>query len=356
MNLVVHGHDVIAHLERREFLESRLRQFRSQELANRRLPSRSVIASDLAARLLPMTLGYAAMIIVRFPYNLLAVLVFAITTVSMLGSWFHDAVHGNIRASGFMTELLARIGSAPVGFSPRWWLYKHVRLHHKYVGNPEFDPDIQFGYLGRVSFAQEWHRLHSTQFIHMWILLPFATINMMKPSELWAIRRLRKYKGIGRPPFGWVFLIDKYPPLVITWLPVLLVQDFSSFVVTFLVFQLIAGTLTSLVTQVQHNTLLADRSTNYSMRWPLSDQLARTTDVGKARSAWWWLCGGTNFHIAHHIMPTLSFLELPGVTGRLRNELADLGVPYQSHDTVRAALRSHALLIRELSRRPTEQS
>lgn len=335
-----------------ELLETRLRRFRSRELACRSLPSTSRLATDLASRLAPMVVGYAGTVIWKFPENLPAIAIFAIATVSMLGSWFHDAVHKNTPIARPIARLVERIGSAPVGFSPRWWSYKHVRMHHRYVSNPEFDPDIQFGILGRVTAAQQWHPLHSMQYIHMWLLFPFATLNMLKPGELWTVRRFRRYKGIGTPPPGWIFLWDKYPPLVIVWLPVFLTHGFKVGLYCFLIFQAIAGTLVSIITQVQHNTTLADDSTDYSTRWPMCEQLARTTDVANSPSFWWWLSGGTNFHVAHHLIPTLSFLELPAVTARLKADLARADVLYPEHATIWHALRSHAHLVRVLAQRP----
>jgi len=300
-----------------------------------------------------MLLGYLGTVLIPFPANLPALVIFAVATVSMLGSWFHDAVHKTVPAPRPIEKLVERIGSAPVGFSPKWWSYKHVRMHHRYVGNPEFDPDIQFGYLGRVSVAQQWHPVHSTQHIHMWLLLPFATLNMLKPSELWTVRRFRKYKGIGTPPAGWSFLGDKYLPLVLVWLPVFLSHGIEVGSLCFFIYQTASGTLVSLVTQVQHNTALADNSKDYSMRWPMCEQFARSTDVANSPGFWWWLSGGTNFHVVHHLIPTLSFLELPGVTARLRMDLATIGVVYPEHATLWAALRSHALLVQRLARRPS---
>jgi linoleoyl-CoA desaturase len=333
-------------------LETTLRQFRARELANRQVPGRLATLIDVWSRLIPLFVGYLLTLFLPFPENIAAVSLFAVADVAMLGSWFHDSVHVSVKARTAKVKLLGRIGSAPVGFSPRWWFYKHVKMHHRYVNNPEFDPDIQFGYLARLSGSQRWHALHSTQHIHMWPLLPFATINMLKPNEIWGVQRLKLHKGIGTLPPTWVFLLDKYAPLTIAWIPVLYFQGPRHGAICFLVFQLIAGTLVSIITQVQHNTALADDSDDYSTRWPLCEQLARTTDVGVGRGMWWWLSGGTNFHVAHHIIPTLSFLELPAVTARLRAELSSIGIPFPVHENIGAAIKSHVILLRRLGRRP----
>jgi linoleoyl-CoA desaturase len=345
--------NTIAILPRRcDLLEAHLRAFRVKELGNRQRPKSLRIVADLLSRIFPLLLGYVGAILLPFPINVGAIAVFALATVSMLGSWFHDVVHNNASIPAILAHVFERAGASPVGFSPKWWAYKHVRLHHKYVSNPEFDPDIQFGLLARISEAQRWRKTHSIQHIYIWVLLPFATLNMLKPYEIWTVRRFRRYSGIGPVPSAWIFLADRYIPLGLVWLPVFWVQGIRMGLYSFVIFQCVAGLLVSLVTQVQHNTSLADSDTDYSRTWPLCEQLARTTDVCTQRNFWWWLSGGTNFHIAHHLIPTLSFLELPGATTRLRMELKNLGVPYPVHATLRAALKSHTLLVRRLARRP----
>jgi fatty acid desaturase len=54
--------------------------------------------------------------------------------------------------------------------------------------------------------------------------------------------------------------------------------------------------------------------------------------------------------VAHHLAPTLTFFELPAVTERLRAELYEAGVELPTHRGLWAALRSHATLLRLLSR------
>lgn len=334
-----------------DLLEVRLRDFRARELAHRRRPTRRRMLLDASSRMVPQVVGYAGIMLLPFPQNLFATALFALATVSLLGSWFHDAVHSNICAPRFVAVVLQRLGSSPVGFSPTWWLYKHVRLHHRYPGDPELDPDIQFGVLGRVTSAQKWRPHHSTQHIHMWVLLPLSTLSMLKPAEPRLKRRYVERYGLNTTTPGWLFLVDKYVPAAVVWSPVFAARPLGSAIILFMAFHLLAGTLVSFITQVQHNTTLSIVEGNdCPERWPLCNQLVRTTDVGHRRGPWWWLCGGVNFHVVHHIAPSLSFLELPAATSRLRTNLADIGVELPAHGGMLAAIGSHASLIHALSR------
>jgi linoleoyl-CoA desaturase len=269
----------------------------------------------------------------------------------MVGSWFHDAVHGNVRGGRWKVEAVLRAGSAPIGLGPRWWFHKHVQLHHRYVGNPAFDPDIQFGYFGRVTAEQTWHAFHRGQHFYMWLLLPFSTLSMLKPSELWATRQDIVRQVVGRRCRGWAWLLlaDKYVPHALVWTPVFLVLPTSRALLTYLLFQLISGTFVSLITQVQHNTDLAEYGPSADGAESLSAQLSRSTDVGGGRGFWYWLSGGTTYHCVHHIAPSLTFPELPAATERLRILLTGTEWTVRAHPSMWSAVKSHGRLIRTLA-------
>jgi linoleoyl-CoA desaturase len=341
---------------RSQTLEIVLRSFRRRELRERTVPSRRQLASDLSIRFSVFLAGYIGTITIGYPQNLLAIILFAIASVSVLGSWFHDTVHGNLRTLKSLSSTAMRIGAAPVGFSVSWWRYKHVKLHHRYVGDPEFDPDIQFGSLLRVSRSQKWHRLHSIQQYYIWLLLPFSTLNMLKPNELRQRRKFeRKCPTFHCPPSS-LILFNKYGPFFAVWAPAAIFQSASSALCSFLTYQLVTGTLVSLITQVQHNTDISDDSADFSRRWPLCDQLMRTSDVANLhRGIWWWVCGGTNYHVVHHLIPSLSFLELPEVTKRLQVELQKAGFSLNNHSNMLTAARSHGRLLRVLSSRDCQK-
>lgn len=328
-------------------LEKRLRRFRARELAHRQRPTTRQLWLDGLARLLPLIASYMGMLALAYPLDLCAAGVFAMTTISILGSWFHDGVHSNIRHP--LAVVLRHAGAAPVGFSGVWWKLKHVRLHHRYPGDPAFDPDIQFGYVARVTHRQRWRRRHRTQHWHMWFLYPLSTLNILKPDEAWFARRFAARIELGNRPPIWLMLIDKYVPFALVWTPVFEVRAGWGSLRLFLTFQLIAGTLTAIITQVQHNTALSNDADDSGGRFPLCDQLVRTADVGRTRGVWWWLCGGVTLHVVHHLAPTLTFFELPAVTARLRTELAAAGIDLPTHPGLWAALRSHARLLGDLS-------
>jgi linoleoyl-CoA desaturase len=329
-------------------VEALLREFRRAEMRNRQRPTTAAYFTDAASRLVLLVIGYLGSLVLPLWLALPACALMAISTVSLIGSYFHDGVHQGRRASLSVAGVLKRIAAAPVALSPRWWEYKHLRLHHVRPGDPLFDPDIQFGVVGRVSAAQAWRPMHRTQHLHMWLLVPLATLNMLRPTELWTTVRFRSQLG-DFVPKPHVFLVDRYPAMMLFWLPVFLVRPMPEALASFVVFHLVAGTLVSLTTQVQHNTDLVQPLDATDFRTPLVEQVFRSSDV-PSRGLWWWISGGTNYHALHHLVPALSFLELPGATERLRAVLRDQGYDVPTHSSLRCAVRAHGRLVRSLSR------
>jgi linoleoyl-CoA desaturase len=336
--------------ERSAQLEKHLRDFRSKELNQRTPVALSRLIRDLLPRICIFTLSYVLMLAPPMPWSGLGAVLFSVANVSLLGSWFHDGVHRNPTRARSLGELIAYLAAAPVGFSVSWWRYKHVRLHHSHPSDPRFDPDIQFGLIGRVSSVQQWHPIHRTQHVHMWLLMPLSTLAMLKPSEIWQSRKFSFQTGLHPKRSAYFYLLQRYASLGVVWVPVFTAQSVKHATILFLIFSLLTGSLVSLITQIQHNTDLSDDSPKFSDEFPLCEQLARSTDVAIGRGIWWWICGGVNLHVVHHLAPSVSFLELPEITERLSGHLASCGITIPSHPRLTDAVMSHARLIRKLSR------
>ncbi|MCF2527250.1 fatty acid desaturase family protein [Yinghuangia soli] len=337
-------------------LEAVLRAYRKDELRHRRRPPAVRYWSDLAVRAAALAMGYALCFAASPLLYVPGVVLFALVSVSMIGSWFHDALHGNVPGGRWRVAAILRAGSAPTGIGPRWWFHKHVQLHHRHVGDARFDPDIQFHYFGRVTADQQWFPQHRYQHLYMWFLLPFSTLNMLKPSELWTVRReaVQAVLGGRGRRYGWVLLLDKYLPHVLVWAPLFAWLPLGRAAALYLAFHLIAGTFVSLITQVQHNTDLAEYGGGGETTASLVTHLRRSTDVGQRRGFWYWLSGGTTYHVVHHLAPSLSFQELPYSTKRLVSALEGTGERVRVHPGMWAAVKSHGRLIRTLSNPPDE--
>jgi len=276
----------------------------------------------------------------------------AVGAASLLGSAFHDSVHISAAPKINMQEVVAFLAAGSVGFSKLWWRYKHVRLHHTYPGDPRYDPDIQFGPLARVTSAQQFRPTHKFQHIYIWVLLPFSTLAMLKPAELWQKRVFAQRGALDVAPSSARLIADKYSPFALFWAPIIFTWGAEGFILRYATFSLFVGAIVSITTQVQHNTELSCEGGNEAQRHPLAYQVFASADV-RSNRLWWWMCGGANFHVVHHLAPSLSYLELPRVSERLEFLLDSHGYSYPAHRSLRAAVASHGRLLKAMSRNET---
>jgi linoleoyl-CoA desaturase len=302
-----------------------------------------------------MAIGYACLLVLSRSGALLATGLFAMSTASLMGSWFHDGIHIEKSKRPWFIRAIIRVASAPLGISPLWWGYKHVLLHHRYVGQADKDPDIQLGWMLRVTPDQPWKPTHRFQWIYMWVIYPFGALNMLKPGEIYQARYLYKKTGHKFRTPMWRCLLDKYVPFAIVWAPVAIIKGTQA-IPAFLVYQVVAGSLTAIITQVQHDTLLTASNYRIEEEDNLSRQVFMSSDVESRRMIWWWICGGVNYHAIHHLIPSLTIIETPAATRRLRSVLRPMGFDVPTHRNVVTAFVSHVRLIYRLSKPAVEKA
>jgi len=62
--------------------------------------------------------------------------------------------------------------------------------------------------------------------------------------------------------------------------------------------------------------------------------------------------GGLNFQVEHHLFPKVCSIHYPAISGIVRETALAHGLPYNQHETLREAIRSHYHALQRLSRPP----
>lgn len=333
-------------------LETALREFRRAELALRTRPTRSRIAGDVALRSAFALGSLVVMMKGNLPAAVLASGIGGATAISLIGSWFHEALHGNVLRSSRARYVVRLLCSAPLAVSQLWWTEKHLRGHHPNPQDPDRDPDIQFGPLARVSAGQRWRITHRFQRYSFWMLAPLATLAMALPGEFARARTKRKRTSNG---LAVQYVLEKYGPSIVYWCAVFASRPIRESLLVLAIFFLVSGWLASAITQSQHTVVSRNLPDDVELP-PLANQFLRSADLTHSTRFWWWVSGGTSHHVTHHVVPQLTFLELPAATGRLSAALAGHEFDIAVYPSFRSALRSHLGVLRLLSSPPASPS
>jgi len=116
--------------------------------------------------------------------------------------------------------------------------------------------------------------------------------------------------------------------------------------VGFLIVTFVCGLAISIVFQLAHvveGTSFHSASpggTNTKQEWAVH-QLASTSNFGTSSKCLYWLLGGLNFQIEHHLFPRISHIHYPAISVFVRDICRNNGVKYHEHASMMDAIISH---------------
>jgi len=73
-----------------------------------------------------------------------------------------------------------------------------------------------------------------------------------------------------------------------------------------------------------------------------------TLDFGRPSKILRWPLGGLNFHLEHHLFPTICHIHYPAITGIVEQACRDHGVKYAEHRSFGAGLAAHYRWLRRM--------
>ena len=269
----------------------------------------------------------------------------------------HDGAHGSFSKYKWVNRFAA-LSLNILGGNSFMWNVKHNVIHHAYTNVDGMDDDIDIQPWMRMSSTQKKYRLHKYQHIYFWGLYSLLYI-------LWIfVLDYQKYfkAKIGTLPLKtmtisdhiqfWAFKLFHFALFV--GLPIYMV-GFTSWLIGFLVFTIVAGLVLSLVFQLAHTVEhtafpVPNVETNkLEDEWAIH-QIKTTTNFATHNKLVSWLVGGLNFQIEHHLFPKISHIHYPAISKIIRQACQEYGIVYIEYSRVRSAVASHVAFLRQMGR------
>jgi linoleoyl-CoA desaturase len=238
------------------------------------------------------------------------------------------------------------------------WNLKHNIIHHAYTNVDGVDDDIDIQPWLRMSSTQKKYKMHKYQHLYFWVLYSMLYI-------FWVF--LLDYQKYFKGKIGNISVRTmKFKDHFIFWtfklvhlflfvgLPVYVV-GFGSWLVSFLIFALVAGFVLSLVFQLAHTVEhtafpIANPDTGkFEDEWSLH-QLKTTADFATKNKLITWLVGGLNFQIEHHLFPKISHVHYPSIHAIIKTTCDEHGIHFIEFKNMRLALASHVAFLRQMGR------
>ena len=269
----------------------------------------------------------------------------------------HDGAHGSFSKYRWINRLAA-FSLNILGGNTFMWNLKHNVIHHAYTNVDGVDDDIDIQPWLRMSNTQKKYKMHKYQHLYFWVLY-----SMLYIFWVFILDYQKYFKGkIGSMSVRTM----KFKDHLIFWtfklvhlflfvgLPVYVV-GFESWLISFLIFALVAGFVLSLVFQLAHTVEhtafpIADVETGkLDDEWGIH-QLKTTADFATKNKLITWLVGGLNFQIEHHLFPKISHVHYPSIHAIIKKTCEEHGINYIEFKNVRLAIASHVAFLRQMGR------
>jgi linoleoyl-CoA desaturase len=273
----------------------------------------------------------------------------------------HDAIHGSYSKNKKVNKLLGYTFNL-IGANAAVWRIQHNVLHHTYTNINEADDDLNAPFFLRFSPHAKHYWLHQYQHLYIWFFYGISTLSWITTKDF---VRLKRYKDLGfldkKNEFnktligmiGWKLFYYSYAlvlPLIMVPLPWWLI------LLGFISMHFVTGLLVSIVFQVAHimpvnNFPLPDEHGMMEEDW-YSHQFATTTNFSPRSKFIFWIIGGLNYQIEHHVLPDVCHIHYKRITKIVAETAQEYGMPYNVKKDLFQAIWDHTKMLYLLGRKP----
>ncbi len=276
-------------------------------------------------------------------------------SVAMIGfNIMHDGGHHAYSDRSWVNKLAAW-SLDMVGGSSYFWHWKHVVIHHNYTNIHTYDTDIDLGALGRMAPNSKRLRVHALQHWYFWFLYGVLVVKWNLYDDFRVAIRGRIGEHRYRPLRGSelaVFVVGKVLFFAIAFGVPLMFHSAGVVVMFYLFVASITGIVMSVVFQLAHTVEEASfpqpgASGVMEKPWAVH-QVETTVDFARKSTLAFWLLGGLNFQIEHHLFPRICHINYPLIAPIVEETCRDFGIEYKVHDSFWQGVASHFRWLRRL--------
>lgn len=276
----------------------------------------------------------------------------------------HDASHGAWGNKPGLWNICGVLSNDFAnGSSFYGWLHQHVLGHHQYCNAFDVDPDVR-PFPFRLGSHQEWQWFHRYQFI--WGPIVYSTLSVFHRIEDISFISEQKWGNIRMAPLS---LENKASfwggkAFFFFWqlvLPGLLGVPFWHMLMCHLTAEAVGSWYLAISFQANHvaeETEFQDIDTvagHSTEDWAVMQ--ARTTqDYGHGSLLTFYLTGGLNYQVVHHLLPGVSQLHYKDIQPIVKQTCEEFGVTYNHKPSFAAAVMSHLRHLYQMGLPPKAKS
>lgn len=268
----------------------------------------------------------------------------------------HEAVHNALFKSKTLNKLYVHLFDV-MGANSYIWRLRHIRLHHNYPNVLQWDSDFEQSPMARVFPNAPYSPIHRYQHIYLPMLYPLFLFNWLfvrdfkdffrKKQLVHKVAKIPAIEYIKLGLFKLFFLtyLIVIPKLVlhITWMQILVA--FFIMILTASIFGLIVLVTPHAVPDSSFP--ITDKNGQLPTSW-FEHQLRTTNDVAEDNWFTRFFMGCFNYHIAHHLFPSVNHVYYPEITALVKKFAEKNNLPYRRFPLI-VSLKKHYQLLKKNS-------
>jgi linoleoyl-CoA desaturase len=272
----------------------------------------------------------------------------------------HDAIHGsyskNKKINTFLGYTLNLIGA-----NATIWKIQHNVLHHTYTNIDDADDDLNAPFFLRFSPNAKHYWAHQFQHIYIWFFYGISTISWITTKDYVRLKRYHEMGFLNKKHeyiktfmsiSAWKLFYYSYALII----PMMVLPfSWSLILLAFISMHFVTGILVSVVFQIAHimpdnDFPLPDKNGVINNNW-FGHQFETTCNFSPNSKILFWLIGGLNYQVEHHILPDVCHVHYKELTQIVSETAAEFGMPYHVKKSMSQAIYDHTKMLRSLGKK-----
>jgi linoleoyl-CoA desaturase len=238
-----------------------------------------------------------------------------------------------------------------------YWKIKHNINHHTFTNIEGMDSDIDVKPFMRLHEGQPRHFYHRFQHIY-WVFLygiSYIVWIFYDDFQKYFTGKISvndpKKKLASKEHF--IFWFTKLMYIGVYMVVPIIVVGWLNWLVGFLIITFVCGLSISIVFQLAHVVEVTqfhsahEQNDKSKVEWAVH-QLATTANFATSSKSLYWLLGGLNFQIEHHLFPRVSHIHYPQISKLVKQACHEYSIVYHENATMFKAIVSHLMHLKRL--------
>ena len=293
------------------------------------------------------------------PVTWVAILLCALLGINLAVIGFnvmHEGGHSSFSKRNWINQISAYSLNI-LGGNSSYWKIKHNINHHTYTNIEGLDSDIDVLPFMRLHDEQPRYWFHRFQHIYWVILYGVSYLAWIFYDDFYkyftgkiAVHMEAK-KWTAQEHFVFWFTKLMYVGVYVV-LPILIVGWVKA-LIGFMIITFVTGLFISIVFQLAHVVQGTQfpapegDSRKLGHEWAIH-QIRTTANFATKSKFLYWLLGGLNFQIEHHLFPRISHIHYPQVSRFVKEVCEEYNITYLEYSSMFRAFYSHLVHLKKL--------